>query len=214
MAQAKPSIEETVFADVVRRATFDPNWFCKEILQCPNDPWQAEMMDALADLDRLRAGKEALYNPDALNRFTVRAFHGPGKTHYLAKLMHWWNFTRRGRVAVTAPKEKQLTTRVWPEFRKVLMGAIPEYKSLIKVDRTTITWCGDVDWCCIAESAAAPENLAGLHDDWILYLVEEASNTYTDLDPLSWPLFCYKVFATAPGRGAAPTGLVPRQVAP
>ena len=156
-----------LFAAMVDRATYDPNWFCEEVLRSKNDPWQCEVMDAVADLDRLRAGKEPVFNPDALNRFTVRAFHGPGKTHLLAKLMHWWNFTRRGRIAVTAPKEKQLTTRVWPEFRKVLMGAPKAYQSLINVERTTITWCGDIDWCAIAESAASPENLAGLHDEWI-----------------------------------------------
>ena len=180
--QKQPSTD-TVFADTVRQATLDPNWFCDTILRCPNDPWQAEMMDAIADLDRIRLGIEPIYNPDALNRFTIAAFHGPGKTHIIAKLMHWWNFTRKGRIAVTAPKEKQLTTRVWPEFRKILGKAIDEYRALIKVDKTSITWCGDVDWTALAESAASPENLAGLHDEWLLYLVEEASGVAEEMFP-------------------------------
>ena len=173
----------TDMADAVRLATVDPNWFCNDVLRCPNDLWQAELMDAIADLDRVGLGLEPLYNYELLNRFTVRAFHGPGKTHWIAKLMHWWNFTRRGRVAVTAPKEKQLTTRVWPEFRKILAGAIPDYKALIKVDKTQIIWCDDPDWCAIAEVAASPENLAGLHDEWILYLVEEASGVNEAMFP-------------------------------
>jgi len=133
------------------------------------------MMNAVADLDRALLGLPTMLNHDLLTRFTIRAFHGPGKTHYIGKEMHWWNFTRRGRIAVTAPKEKQLTTRVWPEFRKILGGAVSDYKQVIKTEGTKITWLHDVDWCALAESAASPENLQGLHDDWLLYLVEEAS---------------------------------------
>lgn len=168
---------------IIRRATIEPDWFSAAILNCPNDPWQSEMMNAIADLDRERLGIETLFNHESLNRFSIRSFHGPGKTHVIAKMMHWWNFTRRGRVAVTAPKEKQLRTRVWPEFRKILSRADADYRSLIKVDSTSITWCGDVDWCALAESANSPENLAGLHDDWILYLVEEASGVAEEMFP-------------------------------
>ena len=168
---------------VVKRATIDPDWFCKDILNCPNDPWQSEMMNAIADLDRTRLGLDPLFNAENLTRFTVRAFHGPGKTHWIAKMMHWWNFTRKGRIIVTAPKEKQLTTRVWPEFRKVLIRASAEYKRLVKVDRQSITWCGDVDWCALAETSSSSENLAGHHAAHILYLVEEASGVAEDMFP-------------------------------
>lgn len=172
-----------LFNDVVQRATLDPDWFCADVLQCPNDPWQSEMMNAIADLDRQRLNVEPIFNPDGLNRFTTRAFHGPGKTHYLAKLMHWWNFTRKGRIVATAPKEKQLTTRLWPEFRKILGKAGKEYRSIVKVDKTAITWFNDVDWCALVETAANPENIAGYHDDWLLFLVEEASGVSEEMFP-------------------------------
>ena len=120
--------DQVVFEEAVRKATIDPNWMCETILKSPNDPWQCEMMDAVADLDRIKLGIPALYNPDGLNRFTIRAFHGPGKTHFVAKLMHWFNFTRKGRIPVTAPKEKQVTQRVWPEFRKIRTAAMAEYR--------------------------------------------------------------------------------------
>ena len=182
MASAAAS-DLAITKGVVKRATIDPDWFCSDILQCPNDPWQSEVLNAIADLDRIRLGIKPRYNPDHLTRFTVRAFHGPGKTHFIAKAMHWWNFTRRGRIVVTAPKEKQLTTRVWPEFRKVLGSAVDDYRQLIKVDRLSITWCGDVDWCALAESSSSPENLAGHHWAHILYLVEEASGVSEEMFP-------------------------------
>lgn len=174
---------EAVFRETIRRAKFDPDWFCTKFLNSPNDPWQSEMLNAIADLDRIRAGLPTRFNHTGLQRFTIRAFHGPGKTHFLAKLMHWFNFTRRGREIATAPKEDQLKTRLWPEFRKLRNGAAAEYQGLMRVDKTSITWLGNPDWCAIAETAANPDNLQGHHDDWLLFVVEEASGVNEDLFP-------------------------------
>lgn len=156
-------------------ALHDPDWFCATVLNSPNDAWQTEAMGAVADLDRHRLGIPTQYNHDLLNRLTIRACHGPGKTHLLAKLMHWWNFTRRGRIPCTAPKEKQLITRLWPEFRKLRQNADEWYQNLITVRRTDVTWMRDPDWCAIAETASVPENLQGYHDEWLLFLADEAS---------------------------------------
>jgi len=175
--------QESIVRQVISRATFEPDWFCSELLQMPNDPWQSEVFNAIADLDRIKAGIKTLFNDEGKRRFTIKAFHGPGKTHFIAKLMHWYNFTRKGRIVATAPKEKQLTTRLWPEFRKIKSHAKPEYQQFTKVDRTAITWLGDVDWCAIAETAANPENLAGYHDENLCFLVEEASGVNEELFP-------------------------------
>lgn len=158
-----------------RRAMLDPDWFCAELLRCSNDPWQSEMMNAVADLDRLRLGVPTLFNHEGKNRFSVSAFHGPGKTHWLAKQMHWYNFTRQGRIPCTGPKEKSIKTRLWPEFRKLLMRAEPWYRSLINVGAAHITWNGNVDHCALIEAASQPENLAGYHDTYLMFLVDEAS---------------------------------------
>lgn len=162
-------------------ATVDPDSFCENILNCPNEKWQSETMCAIADLDRVKFGLPTLFNHELKTRFTIASMHGSGKTHFIAKLMHWFNFTRKGRIPCTAPKEKQLTTRTWPEFRKILNKSIPEYRKLIKVDTKAITWFGDVDWCAIAETAVAPENLAGYHDDNLMFLCEEASGINNNL---------------------------------
>lgn len=160
---------------VVRKAKLNPDWFCEYWLQSPNDAWQSKLMNAVADLNRAALGRPTLHNHALKTRFSVAACHGPGKTHTLAKLMHWFNFTRRGRIPCTAPKEKQVTTRLWPEFRKLLAGARPGYRDLVNVDQTKITWAGDQDWCALVEAASQPDNLQGLHDKHLMFCIDEAS---------------------------------------
>jgi len=169
---------------VIRKSKYDPDWFCEKILRSPNDPWQSHGMNAVADLFRIKAGIQPLYNLEGKTRFTVVAFHGCGKTHFMAKLMHWFNFVVRGRIPCTAPKEKQLTTRLWPEFRKVKMSAISEYQSLMTVETKAIYWANDPDHVAIVEAASVPENLQGYHDEYLMFLVEEASGVNEEMFPV------------------------------
>ena len=173
------------YAAIVQEALLDPDWFCEVVLVCPNDPWQSEMMNAIADLDRIELGVPTLFNHEGLRRFTIAAMHGPGKTHFLAKVMHWFNFTHKARIPCTAPKEDSLKTRLWPEFRKLLAGSpFKYYRDIIKVDRTQISWHGNVDWCALIESASQPENLAGYHDQRLVFVVEEASGVHEAMFPV------------------------------
>ena len=169
---------------VIRKSKYDPDWFCEKILKSPNDPWQSHGMNAVADLFRIKAGMPTQYNHKGKTRFTVVAFHGCGKTHFMAKLMHWFNFVVRGRIPCTAPKEKQLTTRLWPEFRKVKMSAIGEYQNIINVETKAIYWANDPDHVAIVEAASVPENLQGYHDAYLMFLVEEASGVNEEMFPV------------------------------
>lgn len=173
-----------VLQRVIRRSRTDPDFFCNEILRSPNDPWQSELMNAIADLDRARYGEPTLFNHDLRNRFSVSACQGPGKTHCLAKVIHWYNFTRVGRIPCTAPKEKQVITRVWPEIRKLLASAIDGYSSLLRVEQTKIVWLGNLDHCALVEAASQPENLQGLHDKYLLFCIEEASGVDEKMFPV------------------------------
>ncbi len=175
MAQTAEAIVETLKQKVILRATLDPDWFCETYLNSPNDKWQSELMNAIADLDRIRLGYKTLFNHKGLNRFTVAAFHGPGKTHVLAKVGIWLGFTRKGRVPCTAPKLAQLKERLWPELRKLKASANPALASMINIRKIKIEWCGDPDWCMLAETASNSDNLAGHHHKWLAFLVEEAS---------------------------------------
>ena len=162
-------------ADLIRRARYEPDWFCAEILRSPNHPWQTEFLNALADLDRREAGLKTEINHRVLRRMSLRAGHGKGKTHVLAKGLLWWNTTRRGRVVVTAPKEQQMTTRLWPELHKITAKALDGFRACLDIQGTRVMWCRDPTWFAVAETAARPENLSGHHDQELLVIVDEAN---------------------------------------
>jgi len=161
----------------VQRCLMDPEFFCCEVLHAPSDDWQREGMEAIADLERLRRGLPTAYNHAGLNRVSVRSGHGTGKTNWLARLIHWWQFTHyQGLVPCTAPKEQQLLTRLWPEMRRVVSKAEPWYREFVKVrDGGTAIWGNDSIWKSIVETASEPENLAGYHAPFLLFVVDEAS---------------------------------------
>lgn len=184
--------ETEALAVAVQRAKFDPDWFCENILRMPNELWQSEFLNAVADLDRIQAGIPTLFNHEGLNQFSLVTGHGPGKTHLLAKAIHWFNFTRKARVPCIGPREKSVKDRLWPEFRKIRNSALDSYKNLLEVRTTRIIWGKDVDWTAIIESAATPENLAGYHDDCILFLVDESSGVNEQM----WPV-AYGVLSTS-----------------
>lgn len=168
----------------------EPEWFFSEILQEVPDPWQIAGIEAIADVHRILRGEPTVINHEGLNRISITSCHGPGKTHWLAQIMHWWNWCFYGLVVCTAPKEGQLKTRLWPRYRKILRGSIREYSRLIRVTSLTISvadlidgkFMFDDDWGCVAETAADPENMAGYHDTPQLILVDEASAKR--LDPM------------------------------
>lgn len=167
----------------------EPVWFAEAALNLTGDryyldQWQKELMEAIADVYRHKNGNPTRYNHEGKTMFTVRAMHGPGKTFTIAAVMHWFNCAFKGRIICTAPKEKQLATRLWPAFRKIAVRAGQHYAAPIKIDSTKITWFGDEDWCAIAETASQPENLAGYHDDYMLFVVDEASGVSEQMYPV------------------------------
>jgi len=168
----------------------EPEWFFANILRTEIDEWQLIGIEAIADVHRVLRGEPTVINHEGLNRISVTSCHGPGKTHWLAQIMHWWNWCFYGLVVCTAPKEGQLKTRLWPRYRKILREAIPEYSSLVSVHTLTVSIADyvngrlvfDDDWGCIGETASDPENMAGYHDTPQLILVDEASGKR--LDPM------------------------------
>lgn len=169
----------TLLAQGVQRARAEPQWFLDNILRCDYDDWQLELLEAVADLDRIKNGIPTRYNHDGLTRFSIVSCHGTGKTTVLAMLSHWYQFTHVARIPTTAPKEKQLVLRLWPAFRGLLGNADVFYKAFINVECTKITWGNDPDWAMLVETASVPENLQGYHPTAtipdLMFLVEEAS---------------------------------------
>lgn len=181
---------------LIRRCIEDPVFFGEEVLNLkplptdgPNedwalDAWQKNLLWALADVWRVKNGLPARVNLDGRNYITARSMHGPGKTFGSALAMHWFNFCFPGQIFITAPKHKQIVTRTWGEFRKILQRAPRWYQTIIDVKETRIKWFGDKDWAAYAESAKQPENLAGKHWPYQLVIVEEA----TGVPEALWPV--------------------------
>lgn len=177
--------DEDLVVEAVKHSRLNPIWFHENILNSKeNDPWQEELYESVADVWRKQKGIPTKYNHEGLNKITVRAMHGPGKTFGVAGTMHWFNYCFHGTIVCTAPKEKQLRTRLWPAFRKVMTKADEGYKRLMKVDTTKIVWCGDEDWVAHAETASEPENLAGYHADYLLFIVDEATGVKEEMFPV------------------------------
>lgn len=187
-AKAAPSLPAAPTAldaaEAIEWARLHPVEWCKTVLRVTPDPWQAELLEAVADLWRKHKGLPTRFNHEGKNLITVRAMHGPGKTFGCALLMNWFGSVFETLSPCTAPKEAQLTTRLWPAFRKAMRNAVPGYASTIKVDRTKITWHGDEDWAFLSETAAQPENLAGFHSPYLLAIVEEASGVPEEIFPV------------------------------
>lgn len=176
-------------AQTLQRTRSDPVWFMEHILNLHGDvyyldAWQKELADAVGDVYRKKHGIPTRINHEGKCMITVRAMHGPGKTFGVAAIMHWFNNAFKGRIICTAPKQEQLKTRLWPNFRKIAVRAGREYSSALKIDTLKITWHGDEDWCALAETASQPENLAGYHDDNMLVIVDEASGVAEEMYPV------------------------------
>ncbi len=170
---------------------FDPNRFARDLLRIKPDPWQIESNEAVADYIRWSWDRKMKIQrgKDPKNFFTVSAMHGPGKTFWGAQIIHWFGFCMPSRPAPPripcfAPKMEQLTTRLWPEIRKVRMSAEPIYQNLCEVTATAVFWNGEEDRVARAYTASSPENLAGLHNDYQLAFCDEA----TGIDENFWPV--------------------------
>lgn len=140
----------------------NPDAFCEEQLNSPNDPWQS-------------AAFAELINPEC--RFLyISSCHGTGKTHLVAKMILWAGTTwGRVRIPATAPKEATLTRKLWPEINKLLIGASPLLRSGVQWTNTRVIFFGIPGWEALAETSNQTEAAAGHHDDRVLVLVEEAT---------------------------------------
>lgn len=186
-----------LFKESSARARFEPIWFAKRILGIKQlDPWQIEALEAVCDIDRVQQDLPTKYNHEGKNYITIRAGHGPGKTFIAAVLMHWWQYTRMGRVVCTAPKERQLTTRLFPEFSMLRSNAaVIGYDSIMHVDALKCYWGGNKNYFAVGETANEAETLAGYHHDYLMFIVEEASGVKEQLFPAI--------------EGAVSTGIIP-----
>jgi phage terminase large subunit len=156
---AKPSTVDARMVMAMRRYIRDPNAFVREVLRVEPDAWQETALDALANHKRV----------------AIRAGHGVGKTALEAWAVLWFLSTRPfPKVPCTAPTRQQLTDVLWAEIDK--WRSQSPLKAYFDWTRTRVSLIGQESrWFAVARTANRPENMAGFHEDHLLFVIDEAS---------------------------------------
>lgn len=144
----------------LRRYRDEPAKFVREVLSVEPDLWQAEALSALANS----------------NRVAIRSGHGVGKTALESWAILWFLFTRPFcKVPCSAPTIRQLYDILWSELSKWIKRS-PMLEDLFIWSKTKLVMKAAPErWLAIARTAARPENMAGFHDDHLLFVLDEAS---------------------------------------
>ena len=138
----------------------EPILYFKEILMFNPDDWQGETADDIAN-----------------NRFvSVRSGQGVGKTALEAAVALWFlTCFPFARVVCTAPTRQQLNDVLWAEISKWQSKSII-LKRILKWTKTKIyVRKYEERWFATARTATKPENMQGFHEDYMLFIVDEAS---------------------------------------
>lgn len=116
---------------------------------------------------------------EAKSRISVESGHGTGKSASLSWLLLWFLFCfKDAQIPCTAPTSTQIHDILWKEVA-LWIGRMPPFirpkfdwsNSYVKIVERPETW--------FARAATGnkenPEALAGVHGDYVMYLVDEAS---------------------------------------
>lgn len=204
MQQSKPN---QALVEAIKLAKLEPAKFARKILnlqRLENEPkpgdktynpdtdweldkWQEELICAVSDVSRKRAGLKTFYNHAGKQYITCVACQGPGKTFGIALIAHIVGFAYDPVViCVMAPKLEHIKTRFMGEFEKIRMRAIEGYAGLMEVSKTKVEWktASPVNHFLQAETGAKPENVQGLRRRTTIYLVDESSGMAETMFPV------------------------------
>jgi phage terminase large subunit len=151
-------------SSVVTAYRDDPVGFVRIVLGAEPDPWQCDVMKAVANGTR---------------RISVRAGHGVGKSTFCSWLLIWHMVTRFPQKAVvTAPTAGQLFDALFTEL-KFWINRLPDpIKDLFETTSEKVTLKAAPEASFISartSSADRPESLAGIHSAHVLLICDEAS---------------------------------------
>jgi len=138
--------------------------------------WQ--QVELLRAIDGAMAGKSS-------RRISVRSGHGVGKSCVLAWVVLWFLFTRpHAQVPCTAPTSDQIFDVLWKEIAKWLKkmpeGIAKQYDwtgSYIRMTESPETWFARAK----TARKEAPEALAGIHADNVMFIVDESSGVHEEI---------------------------------
>lgn len=137
----------------------NPVWFAEDMLGFVADSWQSDVLMDLAKHPKV----------------SVRSGQGVGKTGLESIAITWYLCTRPfPKVIATAPTRQQLYDVLWAEIAKWLSRS--KVENLLRWTKTKIYMNGyDERWWATARTAVRPENMQGFHEDYMLFVVDEAS---------------------------------------
>lgn len=140
----------------------DPVLFSRDLCEFDADPWQEEVLHAIAD--------------PTVKRISIKSGQGVGKTAMIAcAALYFLTRYKDARIVATAPTMRQLQDVLWPEISK-WMSRGPILSSMLTWTKTYVTVKGhEQRWFAVARTATKPENMQGFHEDNMLFLVDEAS---------------------------------------
>ena len=133
--------------------------FAKQALGFIPDEWQKNALNDIRD------------NPQV----AIRSGQGVGKTSIEAVIILWYLVCfPNAKVICTAPTMQQLNDVLWAEVAKWLNTS--KIKGILKWTKTKVYMVGHEErWFATARTATKPENMQGFHEDYMLFVVDEAS---------------------------------------
>jgi len=162
-------VDDGRYLGFVQRYAFDITRFAIEVcgLESPTHQ-QIELFDSVS--------------PPG-SRTSASSGHGTGKTSGFAIIAFWHLLCfKLSNTFITAPKLKTVHDGIWKEFadlsQKVADGPQGWIRQYFEIESEKVFVKGfKLNWFCVAKSAprGSPENLAGTHRDWLLWLADEAS---------------------------------------
>lgn len=150
-------------------ATVKPSWF-EPYREGLHITWQQSL--ALHGVEKALRGEVPA-------RISIVSGHGVGKSMLLAILILWFLFVRgQSQVACTSPGKEQMYDVLWKELKKWI-DKMPEQvadlyqweSSHVRMKEAPETWFARAK----TSSKENTEALAGVHADWVLIAVDEAS---------------------------------------
>lgn len=152
-------MSKDIYLQAARRYWTRPDLYAEEILHFTPDPWQRELMNLVA----------------TENKISVRSGQGVGKTGTIATIVLWYLATRPySKVVATAPTMQQLYDVLWAELNKWLSRSKAK-KLMTWTKRRIYVTDYPERWWATARTANKPENMQGFHEDYMLFIVDEAS---------------------------------------
>jgi len=165
LKSAQQKVESIDFDELIDLYYDDPIGFSEDVLNFYPDDKQKEIMLSVRDNKRT----------------SVRSGQGVGKTATVACIIIWYMlFRESAKVIATAPTRQQLNIVLWPEIAKWLSGTYAD--TFLTLTKTMLYMVGyELEWFATAKTATKKENMAGLHADNMLIIVDEASGVSDEI---------------------------------